>query len=65
MVNNVIVNYLGECFEELHKVTWPTKNQAIRLTAIVLIFSLVFSFFIAGVDYVFNYLVQLSLEKFS
>jgi len=40
--------------QELTKVTWPTKNQAIRLTVIVLGFCLVFAVFLTGVDFFAN-----------
>ncbi|MFA4891582.1 MAG: preprotein translocase subunit SecE [Candidatus Gracilibacteria bacterium] len=52
--NNVITNYVRGCFYELTKVTWPTKNQAVRLTIIVLGFCLVFAVFLAGVDFFAN-----------
>ena len=54
MKENVLLAYIRESFEELNKVSWPTKNQAIRLTAIVLGFTLVSAAFIAAVDYVFQ-----------
>jgi preprotein translocase SecE subunit len=50
--NNVITNYVRESMEEVTKVAWPTKNQAVRLTAIVLGFCVVFAAFLAAVDYV-------------
>jgi|GEM_PF-976067 preprotein translocase SecE subunit len=50
--NNVVTNYVRESMQELTKVTWPTKNQAVRLTAIVLGFCVVFAAFLAAVDYV-------------
>jgi len=49
--HNRFTNYVRESFQELTKVTWPTKNQAVRLTAIVLGFCLAFAIFLAGVDY--------------
>jgi preprotein translocase subunit SecE len=48
--NNKITNYVRESLQELTKVTWPTKNQAVRLTIIVLGFCLVFSVVLAGID---------------
>jgi preprotein translocase subunit SecE len=49
--NNRFANYIRDSFQELTKVTWPTKNQAVRLTGIVLGFCLVFSIFLALVDF--------------
>ena len=54
MKENILTTYIRESFEELNKVSWPTKNQAIRLTAIVLGFTLVAAAFIAAVDYLFQ-----------
>lgn len=46
----MIKQYIKSSFEELSKVTWLTKNQAVRLTIIVLVFCLVFSFALGAVD---------------
>jgi len=51
---NKIKNYIKGAFEELPKVVWPTKNQAIRITIIVLIFCLVTAVSLALVDYGFT-----------
>ncbi len=64
MKNNVISNYIKNSFEELTKVTWPTKNQAVKLTIIVLIFCLLVAIFLGAIDYIFNlgynYLLKIS-----
>ena len=62
---NVITTYLKESFEELKKVTWPTKVQAVRLTAIVLVFCFVMVVFLTVTDFGFNelYTYVLSLAK--
>lgn len=54
MKNNVVTEYVKRSLEELSQVVWPTKNQAVKLTIIVLIFCLVASVALAGVDYVLN-----------
>lgn len=54
MSKNPVVNYVLSSIEELRKVTWPTRNQAIKLTIIVLGFSLFMAFAIAVVDGLFN-----------
>lgn len=54
MIKNRITNYIKGSLEELTKVTWPTKNQAVKLTAIVLSFCLLFSLFLAVVDFLAN-----------
>lgn len=52
---NFVVNYVQESFEELRKVTWPTKNQAVKLTFLVLGICLVTAVFIGAIDFVFSY----------
>jgi len=54
MKDTAVVNYFRKSFEELTKVTWPTKNQAVKLTIIVMIFCIVFALFLGVVDYLFN-----------
>lgn len=66
MKENVVKNYVKGSFEELTKVTWPTKNQAIKLTIIVLIFCLVVALFLGAVDYgfstLYNYILTLTAK---
>lgn len=50
-----ITNYFVNSWQELRKVTWPTKNQAIRLTAIVLGFCLFMALVIGVIDGLFNF----------
>lgn len=43
--------YVASSVEELRKVTWPTTEQTIRLTIIVVIFSLAMAVFLGALDY--------------
>jgi len=54
MKDNALVKYFRDSFQELQKVTWPTRNQAIKITAIVLGFTLVFAAFLGIVDFLFG-----------
>jgi preprotein translocase SecE subunit len=54
MKENIITKYVKTSLEELTKVSWPTKNQAIKLTGIVLGFCLASTAFLTLVDYGFN-----------
>jgi preprotein translocase subunit SecE len=60
---NRLFAYLAEARSELTKVTWPTRAQTIRLTAAVIVFSLVLGFFIGGLDYLFSLLLQKLILK--
>lgn len=51
---NAFVNYVQASIEELRKVTWPTKNQAIRLTFLVLGFCVVTAALLGVLDYAFS-----------
>lgn len=48
-----IKNYFSGAVRELHNVTWPTHRQAITITTGVIIFVLICSLFIGGVDFLF------------
>lgn len=55
-----MLNYVKESFEELTQyVTWPSYAEAQRLMIIVVVFSALFSLFIAGVDIVFENVIAL------
>ena len=53
-MKNPISNYIKGSWQELSKVTWPTKNQAVRLTIIVFVFVLLFALFLGVFDFLFN-----------
>ena len=64
MSTNKITQYFTDSFQELRKVTWPTKNQAIKMTAIVLGFCFFMAIVIGLMDGLFNwgykYLISIS-----
>lgn len=49
MVNPV--TFLKEVKEELGKVTWPTREQTIRYTVLVIITAVAVGVFLGGLDY--------------
>lgn len=51
---NAIVNYLKETRAELRKVTWPSREEAINLTAIVVVVTIAMAIFLGAVDYLFS-----------
>jgi len=60
---NAITSYIRSSFEELTKVVWPTKNQAVRLTLIVVAFCFLMAIILAAVDYGFSYLFNLIITR--
>lgn len=61
---NPVVRYLREVKEELKKVEWPTRQEVIRGTIIVLALSAFFAIFLGGSDYIFTYILEQSLDIF-
>ncbi len=55
MKENSLITYFKESFAEMRQVTWPTKNQAIRLSLIVLIFSVIAAVLVGAIDLIFSY----------
>jgi preprotein translocase subunit SecE len=49
-----IRRFLDESYSELKKVTWPTRQQALNLTVLVFLVSLVVGVFISVFDFVFT-----------
>lgn len=52
------VKFLGEVSDELKKVVWPTKDEVIRLTIVVLLISILVGLFLGGADFILTKLVE-------
>ena len=52
------VAFLKETRDELKKVVWPTRQEIIRLTFVVIIISLVVGLFLGGLDFVFVKIIE-------
>ena len=61
--SNALVRYFHETRGEIRKVTWPTRQESQRLTAIVLGVTAVMSLFLGILDFAFSNLIQ-ELVKF-
>ena len=46
------LDFLREVQVELTKVVWPTRDQTIRLTFIVIFITVLVAFFVGGIDYI-------------
>ncbi len=53
-----IINFIAESKSELMKVNWPTKQQTLNYTLIVIVVSLVVAFYLGGLDYVFSAILK-------
>lgn len=50
--------FLKETRDELKKVVWPTKQDVIRLTFVVIAISLIVGLFLGGLDFVFVKIIE-------
>ena len=50
--------FLKECKAELEKVSWPTKDEVVKSTGVVLVTVFVFSLFIFITDSLFVWLLK-------
>ena len=55
--------FLSESLFELRKVVWPTRQEATRITLVVLAVVIVISLILAGFDFVISWLVKLLLQN--
>lgn len=58
-----IINFLREVRLELTKVTWPKRDEVIRLTLIVFLVSGIIGAYVGGLDYLFTRLLTLVVNK--
>ena len=55
---NAVVRYYRETVGELRKVVWPTREEALRLTWIVLVVITVMAIILGTADYLFGLLIR-------
>ena len=54
---NKLVKWWNETLGELRKVTWPTKEDALKMTKIVLVVVVAMAAFLGIIDYLFSALI--------
>lgn len=59
----IVFDFLKEVKVELEKVVWPTKDQTIKLTVIVIITIFIVGFFLGGIDLLLNRLFNLLINR--
>ena len=57
------IRFLLDVKMELSKVTWPSKQQTIKDSVIVIAISLATAAFLGGVDFLFSFLVKEFVNK--
>ena len=58
---NFIVRFINETVGELRKVSWPTRDEALRLTAIVMVVLISSALFLGLVDAILTEIFRLLL----
>lgn len=61
---NKPISFLKEVYEELGKVSWPTREQTIRYTILVIIVAVVVGLFLGGLDYILTAATAVILENY-
>ncbi|MFA6193998.1 MAG: preprotein translocase subunit SecE [Parcubacteria group bacterium] len=60
---NKITTFIKEARVELRKVNWPTREQTIKYTALVVGLSLAVAIFLGALDYLFEYIIKVFVIK--
>lgn len=55
--------FFVESRQELKQVHWPSRREAVYLTLVVIIVSVVLALFLGGLDYLFSYLLKVFIVK--
>lgn len=56
------VTFLQQTQDELKKVTWPNRNEIIRLTMVVILVSFIVGLYIGALDFIFARILQLFIN---
>ncbi len=59
---NAVVRYFKETRAELRKVSWPSREEAINLTIIVMTVTIAMAAFLGTVDFLFSRLFSLIIR---
>jgi preprotein translocase subunit SecE len=57
------LNFLKEVFEELKKVTWPSKNLVKTATIAVIVLTLIMALYLWGLDILFTKIIAFIMER--
>jgi preprotein translocase SecE subunit len=59
---SAIATYINEALEELRHVRWPTRQQAVRFSAIVIVFVIACGALFGAIDFGLSELMQAVLN---
>jgi preprotein translocase subunit SecE len=60
---NRVVRYLKDTRAEISKVTWPTREEGLRLSGIVFVVTVVSTIVLFGVDSLFAFVIGLLIRS--
>ena len=60
--DNFIIRYFKETRAELRKVSWPTRQEALNLTLIVVAFTIFMAALLGIIDYIFAWVFGLIIR---
>ena len=60
---NKLITFIKEARSELKKVNWPTREQTVKYTGLVLGLSLAVAIFLGALDYLFEYIIRIFVIK--
>lgn len=55
--------FLKEVKSELDKVIWPSREEAIKLTLVIILVSVAVGIFIGGLDFIFTKSMEIILKR--
>ncbi len=53
-----LTEYLKETRSEMKHVSWPTRRQIVAYTSVVIVVSIITSFFLGFFDFIFSFLLD-------
>jgi preprotein translocase subunit SecE len=56
------VTFIRQTIDELKQVTWPTRDEVVRLTLVVLVISVIVGVYIGGIDFALTALTEAFLK---
>ena len=62
--HNPITNYFRTTYQELSRVVWPTRDQVVKHTLLVIAGSIGIAIFFGIVDFIFSAALQKLIERF-
>ena len=63
LYDRAMPRFIQDIFSELRKVSWPTREETMRLTMVVVVVSVAIGMLLGGVDVTFNWLVDNTLLR--